>query len=1034
MKDKSKSYSSDFFRTPRKEQNSNATGEGVSIDVKGSCDDGILPECRYWKQICRDSSKKKKWKRKQKQNTIRIGTWNVQTMLEMGKLNLLVKELERSQMNITGLVEVRWRGEGKFSHGDHTIVYSGNEKGGQNGVAIVLDKKHAAAMKSFNTISDRILSLKLNTKHHTLNIIQVYAPTTTSSDEEIEQFYNDLQTTKDKVPRREACIVMGDLNAKVGEGEDRVCGIGPYGLGERNERGDMLASFCQANELDIANTLFRQPVRRRYTWISPGDRVRNQIDYIMIDRRWKSSVLNSKTLPGTDCDTDHILVTAKIRFKAMKVSKKKPSPKFDTEKLENPDIASSFQIELSNRFTQLMEVWTESDKLPEELWNDMKKVYIDTAEEKLGRKRRTKPKSYLSDEVMELAKEKSNARKSGKREEYLRLKREIKSKIRRDKKDWLEQECAKINEHNEKGKARELFQQIRSVKHNKFQAKNQCINAQDGTTLTEPEDILKRWQEYGQTLFSGQEKTNTKNTERANITELEPEPLYSEVEAATKELKCRKSPGLDNIPSELLKNSGEGGLKAMHYLCCKIWKTSQWPTDWKTQEFVMLHKSGEVKDCNNYRTIALICHASKILLIIILKRLKQKVEFELSDCQAGYRSNRGTADMLFVLQNIIEKVKGTNEELFITFIDYSKAFDSVIHQHLFETMRKMGFPKHIISLISSLYENQRGTIRWDNQKCEFFNISKGVRQGCILSPHLFNIYTEQVMRESNIEDMGPRIGGRNITNLRYADDTALLADNITSMKRVLYRVDEAGKRAGLKLNAKKTKVMYVTGDSCQVEHEINIDKTPLENVKDFKYLGSVKANDGSCTKDIKTRIGMAKGRMIQLNNIWKDHSIPLDLKTKILKCLVWPVMLYGCESWTQRKEDDRKIEAAEMWFLRRLLRVSWTDRRTNESVLYELATTRELLSTVYSRKLRYAGHAMRNQMTDLMKTIFQGKIEAKRKRGRPPTSLIGNITGACNMKIHEIGRACQDRNRWRRITLSASLNAAANIANGDADR
>ena len=111
MKDKSKSYSSDFFRTPRKEQNSNATGEGVSIDVKGSCDDGILPECRYWKQICRDSSKKKKWKRKQKQNTIRIGTWNVQTMLEMGKLNLLVKELERSQMNITGLVEVRWRGE-----------------------------------------------------------------------------------------------------------------------------------------------------------------------------------------------------------------------------------------------------------------------------------------------------------------------------------------------------------------------------------------------------------------------------------------------------------------------------------------------------------------------------------------------------------------------------------------------------------------------------------------------------------------------------------------------------------------------------------------------------------------------------------------------------------------------------------------------------------------------------------------------------------------------------------------------------------
>ena len=94
----------------------------------------------------------------------------------------------------------------------------------------------------------------------------------------------------------------------------------------------------------------------------------------------------------------------------------------------------------------------------------------------------------------------------------------------------------------------------------------------------------------------------------------------------------------------------------------------------------------------------------------------------------------------------------------------------------------------------------------------------------------------------------------------------------------------------------------------------------------------------------------------------------------------------------------------------------------------------ESFPTVYSRKLRYAGHAMRNQKTDLMKTVFQGKIEAKRKRGRPAASLVGNITGACNMKIHEIGRACQDRDRWRRITLSASFNAAANIARGDADR
>jgi len=334
-------------------------------------------------------------------------------------------------------------------------------------------------------------------------------------------------------------------------------------------------------------------------------------------------------------------------------------------------------------------------------------------------------------------------------------------------------------------------------------------------------------------------------------------------------------------------------------LCCQIWKSGQGPAEWKSQEFVMLHKSGSVKDCNNYRTIALICHASKILLILILNRLKQKVEYELSDCQAGYRKNRGTTDMLFVLQNIIDKVKSTTEELYITFIDYSKAFDSVIHNHLFETMDKMGFPRHLIALLSSLYTEQKGTIRWDDQQSDFFDITKGVRQGCILSPHLFNIYTEQVMRESDIDDMGLKIGGRNITNLRYADDTALIADNVTSMKRILHRVDTAGREAGLRLNAKKTKVLHVAGIDSQTNNEIKIDKVPLETVNDFKYLGSIKADDASCSKDIKCRIGMAKNKMTQLNNIWKDRSIPIDLKLKLLKCLVWPVMIYGSELWAQ---------------------------------------------------------------------------------------------------------------------------------------
>ena len=129
----------------------------------------------------------------------------------------------------------------------------------------------------------------------------------------------------------------------------------------------------------------------------------------------------------------------------------------------------------------------------------------------------------------------------------------------------------------------------------------------------------------------------------------------------------------------------------------------------------MLHKGGNAKECGNYRTIALISHTSKIMLIILLNRIRQKVEQELSDCQAGYRANRGTTDMLFVLQIMIEKIRDSDQEGFITFIDYSKAFDSIIHSDLFEVMTKMGFPRHLISLIATLYHEQKATIRWNNE-------------------------------------------------------------------------------------------------------------------------------------------------------------------------------------------------------------------------------------------------------------------------------------------------------------------------------
>ena len=218
---------------------------------------------------------------------------------------------------------------------------------------------------------------------------------------------------------------------------------------------------------------------------------------------------------------------------------------------------------------------------------------------------------------------------------------------------------------------------------------------------------MERWREYGADLFERPDGELPMIENRLPTNEQEPPPLLSKVENVMKKLSSGKSPGLDGIPWELLKATGPFGVRMLHRLCISIWETCHWPEDWKIQEFVVLFKSGDSKLCSNYRTmIVLISHTSKILLLIIVDHLKRKLESEQPEEQAAYRKGRGTRDMFVCLQVLIEKVIAMNQQAFIMFIDYSKAFDSVCHSQISNAflVLEVGFPKHRFTL---LYMNQR---------------------------------------------------------------------------------------------------------------------------------------------------------------------------------------------------------------------------------------------------------------------------------------------------------------------------------------
>ena len=189
------------------------------------------------------------------------------------------------------------------------------------------------------------------------------------------------------------------------------------------------------------------------------------------------------------------------------------------------------------------------------------------------------------------------------------------------------------------------------------------------------------------------------------------------------------------------------------------------------------------------------------MLKILQARLQLYVNHELSDVQAGFRKSRGTRDQIANICWIIEKARELQKNFYFRFIDYAKAFDCVDHNHLCKILKEMGIPDHLTCHLRNLYAGQETTVRTGHIKRDWFQIGKGVRQGCILSPCLFNFYAEYIMRNAGLDkaQAGIKISGRNINNLRYADDTTLMAESEEELNSLLMKVKVESEKVGLKL-------------------------------------------------------------------------------------------------------------------------------------------------------------------------------------------------------------------------------------------
>ena len=267
----------------------------------------------------------------------------------------------------------------------------------------------------------------------------------------------------------------------------------------------------------------------------------------------------------------------------------------------------------------------------------------------------------------------------------------------------------------------------------------------------------------------------------------------------------------------------------------------------------------------------------------------------------------------------------------------------------------MEIPDHLTCLLRNLYAGQEATVRTGHGTTDWLQIGKGVHQGYIMSACLFNLYAEYIMRNAGLEEAqaGIKIARRNINNLRYADDTTLLAESEKELKSLLIKMKEESEKVGLKFPILKTKIM-ASGPitSWQIHGET------VETVADFILGGSKITTGGDCSHEIKRCLLLGRKLMTNLDSILKSRDITLSTKVHLVKAMVFPVVMYGCESWTIKKAEGWRIDVFELWCWRRLLRVPWTARRSNQSILKEISPGISLGGLMLKLNLLYFGHLM----------------------------------------------------------------------------
>lgn len=933
--------------------------------------------------------------------TLNLATFNGRTLRLDSHLAQLEEELKHIRWHVLGLSEIRREGEDTLTlESGHIMYYREGDNPSQGGVGFLVNKVLTDNIIEVSSVSTRVAYLVIKlTRRYNLKVIQVYAPTSTYSDDIVEEMYEDISRALHTTTKAHFNVVMGDFNAKVGVQTCSESMLGSYGYGSRNHRGQMLVNFLEREGLFLMNSFFKKRPQRKWTWQSPDTMTKNEIDFIISDK--KRIFRDVSVINRFKTGSDHRLLrgTLNIDFKLERSRLMKSTLRPNL--LQSVVGSDAFQLKLENRFAALettidVDIDKELDQVVEILRDEGAKFC---------ERRRTGRRSKLSKETLDLMDKRRNDSLVTSSEQRA-LNKSISKLIRRD---LRRSNTLMIQRAIEQNRGSKVFVQQLGRSHLTKLTKT------SGKIVTSKPEILSEIYEYYGQLYASHsphptpDVKDTRATLTRHVTEDLPDIGLEEIEAALGQLKNGKAPGEDGVTTELLKAAGKPVLKELRRIFNSVLFSGRTPKAWHRSLVILFFKKGDKTLLKNYRPISLLSHVYKLFSRVISNRLTRRLDEAQPAEQAGFRRGYGTIDHIHTVRQVIQKTKEYNQPLCMAFVDYEKAFDSVETWSVLEALQRCQVDWRYIEVLRCLYDAANMSVVLQNGQTEPVLLRRGVRQGDVISPKLFSAALQDMFGTLNWKRRGININGEYISHLRFADDIVILAETLQDLQEMVSSLAESSKHIGLRMNLDKTKIMF---NELVDPRPVAVNGVPLEVVQEYVYLGqTLRLGRNNFERESNRRIQLGWAAFRKLRQVFSS-PIPQCLKSKVFDQCVLPVMTYGAETWTLTAGLVHQFKVAQRAMERAMLGVSLRDRIRNDVIRQRSGVT-DIAHRISKLKWQWAGHISRRTDGRWSRKVLEWRPRiGKRSVGRPETRWDDDIR-----RLAGVGwmRVAENREQWRAL-------------------